>query len=106
MCGRFALTKAMETACHQLGIAVDTLPLFRHSMAGLVQGNPVNMIMIDPTNNNRLFCGADVGVFGAEDAALQVEVIEKVNVEVDQACCQTTQACSNGQLTRKFPFLI
>jgi hypothetical protein len=55
------------------------------------------MIVIDPTNNNRLFCGADVGVFGAEDAALQVEVIEKVNVEVE-ACCRTTQACSNGQI--------
>jgi hypothetical protein len=27
MCGRFALPKAMETACHQLGVEVDTLPL-------------------------------------------------------------------------------
>ena len=35
---------------------------------GLVQANPINSIVIDPTNSNRLFCGADVGVFRTENA--------------------------------------
>lgn len=35
---------------------------------GLAQANPINTIVIDPTNNNRLFCGGDVGVFRTEDA--------------------------------------
>ncbi|GAA4293135.1 hypothetical protein GCM10023086_03710 [Streptomyces venetus] len=35
---------------------------------GLAQANPVNTIVIDPNNNNRLFCGADVGVFRTENA--------------------------------------
>ncbi|MFJ7159980.1 WD40/YVTN/BNR-like repeat-containing protein [Streptomyces sp. NPDC101118] len=37
---------------------------------GLAQANPVNTIVIDPTNPNRLFCGADRGVFRTEDAGL------------------------------------
>ncbi|EFL31953.1 glycosyl hydrolase [Streptomyces viridochromogenes DSM 40736] len=35
---------------------------------GLAQANPVNTIVIDSNNNNRLFCGADVGVFRTENA--------------------------------------
>lgn len=35
---------------------------------GLVQANPINTIVIDPTDNNRLFCGGDVSVFRTEDA--------------------------------------
>jgi photosystem II stability/assembly factor-like uncharacterized protein len=35
---------------------------------GLVQANPINTIVIDPTNNNRLFCGGDVSVFRTDDA--------------------------------------
>jgi hypothetical protein len=35
---------------------------------GLAQANPINTIVIDPTNQNRLFCGGDVGVFRTEDA--------------------------------------
>jgi photosystem II stability/assembly factor-like uncharacterized protein len=35
---------------------------------GLAQANPINTIVIDPTNENRLFCGGDVGVFRTEDA--------------------------------------
>jgi len=35
---------------------------------GLVPANPINAIVIDPTSSNRLFCGADVGVFRTEDA--------------------------------------
>ncbi len=35
---------------------------------GLVQANPINSIVIDPTNSSRLFCGGDVGVFRTEDA--------------------------------------
>ncbi|MEU2288231.1 glycosyl hydrolase [Streptomyces sp. NPDC013178] len=37
---------------------------------GLAQANPVNTIVIDPNDNNRLFCGADVGVFRTDDAGL------------------------------------
>lgn len=36
--------------------------------AGLVQANPINSIVIDPTNSNRLFCGGDIGVFRTENA--------------------------------------
>lgn len=35
---------------------------------GLAQANPINCIVIDPTNNDRLFCGGDIGVFRTEDA--------------------------------------
>jgi photosystem II stability/assembly factor-like uncharacterized protein len=35
---------------------------------GLAQANPINTIVIDPTNSNRLFCGGDLGVFRTEDA--------------------------------------
>jgi hypothetical protein len=34
----------------------------------LVQANPINTIVIDPLDNNRLFCGGDLGVFRTEDA--------------------------------------
>jgi photosystem II stability/assembly factor-like uncharacterized protein len=37
---------------------------------GLVPGNPVNAIVIDPSNSSRLFCGADVSVFRTEDAGV------------------------------------
>lgn len=36
--------------------------------AGLAQANPINSIVIDPTNSNRLFCAGDVSVFRTEDA--------------------------------------
>ncbi len=39
-------------------------------VTGLLQANPVNTIVIDPTNESRLFAGADVGVFRTEDAGL------------------------------------
>jgi len=35
---------------------------------GLAQANPINSIVIDPDNENRLFCGGDIGVFRTEDA--------------------------------------
>jgi photosystem II stability/assembly factor-like uncharacterized protein len=35
---------------------------------GLAQANPVNAIVIDPTNSSRLFCGCDVGVFRTDNA--------------------------------------
>jgi hypothetical protein len=35
---------------------------------GLAQANPINTIVIDPTNNNRLFCGGDIGIFRTETA--------------------------------------
>lgn len=35
---------------------------------GLAIANPINSIVIDPGNANRLFCGGDVGVFRTEDA--------------------------------------
>lgn len=35
---------------------------------GLAVANPINSIVIDPGNPNRLFCGGDVGVFRTEDA--------------------------------------
>jgi photosystem II stability/assembly factor-like uncharacterized protein len=37
-------------------------------VTGLLQANPVNSIVIDPTNESRLFIGADVGVFRTEMA--------------------------------------
>ncbi|MFF0753037.1 glycosyl hydrolase [Streptomyces sp. NPDC004267] len=37
---------------------------------GLAQANPINTIVIDPANGNRLFCGGDIGVFRTEDAGL------------------------------------
>ncbi|MFD7324343.1 glycosyl hydrolase [Streptomyces sp. NPDC059875] len=37
---------------------------------GLAQANPINSIVIDPANANRLFCGGDIGVFRTEDAGL------------------------------------
>jgi len=41
---------------------------FSSRSVGLAQGNPVNSIVIDPTDSNRLFCGCDVGVFRTESA--------------------------------------
>jgi hypothetical protein len=35
--------------------------------SGLSKANPVNTIVIDPADEQRLFCGADVGVFRTED---------------------------------------
>ncbi len=35
---------------------------------GLVAANPINTITIDPTNDSRLFCGADIGVYRTDDA--------------------------------------
>lgn len=35
---------------------------------GLAKANPINTIVIDPTNENRLFCGGDIGVFRTENA--------------------------------------
>jgi photosystem II stability/assembly factor-like uncharacterized protein len=37
---------------------------------GLAQANPINTIVIDPTNDNGLFCGGDVGVFRTDDGGL------------------------------------
>lgn len=37
---------------------------------GLARANPVNTIVIDSADNNRLFCGADVGVFRTDNAGL------------------------------------
>ncbi|MFC9294598.1 WD40/YVTN/BNR-like repeat-containing protein [Streptomyces sp. NPDC057010] len=37
---------------------------------GLLQANPINTIVIDPANADRLFCGGDIGVFRTEDAGL------------------------------------
>jgi len=37
---------------------------------GLAQANPVNSIVIDPTDNNRLFCGCDIGVFRTDNAGM------------------------------------
>ena len=37
---------------------------------GLAQANPVNSIVIDPTNSNRLFCGCDIGVFRTDNAGM------------------------------------
>lgn len=41
---------------------------FASRSTGLAQANPVNSIVIDPTNSSRLFCGCDVGVFRTETA--------------------------------------
>jgi photosystem II stability/assembly factor-like uncharacterized protein len=41
---------------------------FASRSTGLAQGNPVNAIVVDPTNSSRLFCGCDVGVFRTESA--------------------------------------
>lgn len=37
---------------------------------GLAQANPVNSIVIDPTNSNRLFVGCDVGVFRTDNGGV------------------------------------
>jgi photosystem II stability/assembly factor-like uncharacterized protein len=37
---------------------------------GLAQANPINCIVIDPMNADRLFCGGDLGVFRTEDAGV------------------------------------
>ena len=37
---------------------------------GLAQANPVNSIVIDPANSNRLFCGCDIGVFRTDNAGM------------------------------------
>ena len=36
-------------------------------VGGLLQGNPINTIVIDPMNQTRLFVGADIGIFRSED---------------------------------------
>ncbi|WP_251067259.1 glycosyl hydrolase [Streptomyces sp. ISL-36] len=48
--------------------ATDTVWTSRSN--GLLQANPINTIVIDPANSNRLFCGGDVGIFRTEDAGL------------------------------------
>lgn len=40
---------------------------------GLAKANPINTIVIDPTNNDRLFCGGDIGVFRTESAGANWE---------------------------------
>jgi photosystem II stability/assembly factor-like uncharacterized protein len=35
---------------------------------GLAQANPINSIVIDPADSNRLFCGGDLGVFRTDNA--------------------------------------
>ena len=37
---------------------------------GLAQANPVNSIVIDPADSNRLFCGCDLGVFRTDNAGM------------------------------------
>ncbi|HEV8370719.1 MAG TPA: hypothetical protein VGQ39_22405 [Pyrinomonadaceae bacterium] len=37
---------------------------------GLAQANPVNSIIIDPADSNRLFCGCDLGVFRTDNAGM------------------------------------
>jgi hypothetical protein len=37
---------------------------------GLAQANPVNSIVIDPTDSTRLFCGCDLGVFRTDNAGM------------------------------------
>jgi hypothetical protein len=41
--------------------------VWENRSTGLAQANPVNAIVIDPANTNRLFCGADIGVFRTDD---------------------------------------
>jgi photosystem II stability/assembly factor-like uncharacterized protein len=38
--------------------------------AGLAQANPVNSIVIDPADSNRLFCGCDLGVFRTDNGGM------------------------------------
>lgn len=38
--------------------------------SGLAQANPVNSIVIDPADSNRLFCGCDIGVFRTDNAGM------------------------------------
>jgi hypothetical protein len=40
---------------------------------GLARANPINSIVVDPTNTNRLFCAADLGVFRTENAGASWE---------------------------------
>ena len=37
---------------------------------GLAQANPVNSIVIDPADSNRLFCGCDIGVFRTDNGGM------------------------------------
>jgi len=37
---------------------------------GLAQANPVNSIVIDPLDGNRLYCGCDLGVFRTDNAGM------------------------------------
>lgn len=37
---------------------------------GLAQANPINCIVIDPANGNRLFCGGDLGVFRTDNGGM------------------------------------
>jgi photosystem II stability/assembly factor-like uncharacterized protein len=52
---------------------------------GLAKANPIHSIVIDPTNNDRLFCGGDVGVFRTEDGGLNWKLwdqgLPNVNVQ-------------------------
>jgi hypothetical protein len=41
---------------------------------GLAKGNPINSIVIDPLNKDRLFCAGDLGVFRTEDGGLNWRV--------------------------------
>lgn len=43
-------------------------------VGGLVQGNPVNCILIDPVLESRLFIGADLGVFKSENSGISWEL--------------------------------
>lgn len=37
---------------------------------GLAQANPVNCIVMDPADSNRLFCGCDVGIFRTDNGGM------------------------------------
>ena len=42
--------------------------------SGLAKANPINSIVIDPLNKDRLFCAGDIGVFRTEDGGLNWKV--------------------------------
>lgn len=58
---------------HVWRLASTSGATWENRSAGLAQANPVNAIAIDPTNANRLFCGADIGVFRTENAGMSWE---------------------------------
>lgn len=69
---------------------------------GLAKANPINTIVIDPANNNRLFCGGDVGVFRTEDAGgnwiLWSEGLPNAPVFDRDSCLYPfTQGCNSWQ---------